>query len=87
MEVGSFFEIYGIDEKKGKIHEVVDITNLSISKKQDKFAPVSIKNPLMAGFPNHSFDKWKNILLRHGYTIVKIEQDSHGTKNPKRLLE
>ena len=86
MEVGSFFEIYGIDEKKGKIHEVVDITNLSISKKQDKFAPVSIKNPLMAGFPNHSFDKWKNILLRHGYTIVKIEQDSHGTKNPKRCV-
>ncbi len=86
MEVGSFFEIYGIDEKKGKIHEIVDITNLSISKKQDKFAPVSIKNPLMAGFPNHSFEKWKNILLRHGYTIVKIEQDSHGTKNPKRCV-
>ena len=66
MEVGSFFEIYGVvndTEKRGKIYEVADLTNLSISKKCSKTDPVSIKNPLMAGFPNHSVEKWKDILI------------------------
>ena len=87
MEVGSFFEIYGVvndTEKRGKIYEVADLTNLSISKKCSKTEPVSIKNPLMAGFPNHSVEKWIDILLKHGYHIIKIEQDSHGTKGPNR---
>ena len=89
MEVGSFFEIYGVvndTEKRGKIYEVADLTNLSISKKCSKTDPVSIKNPLMAGFPNHSIGKWEEILLKHGYNIIKIEQDSHGTKDPKREI-
>ena len=70
MEVGSFFEVYGINNEttnKGRIYEISEITTLNISKKNDKFAPVSEKNPLMAGFPNHSFEKWKDILLKHDY--------------------
>lgn len=89
MEVGSFFEIYGIINDKmnrGKIDEISDITNLSVSKKCDKYAPVSMKNPLMAGFPNYTFEKWKDILIKSGYTIIKIEQDSHGTSNPNRKV-
>jgi len=88
-ECGQFFEIYGIvneTETVGKIYEVADITNLSIAKRLDKFAPISRKNPLMAGFPNHSFEKWKDILLKHNYTIIKIEQDSHGIKDPNRRI-
>lgn len=87
MEVGSFFEIYGVvnDEiQRGRIYEIADITNLTVSKKNSKTEPVSEKNPLMAGFPNHSFDKWREILLKNEYTIIKIEQDSHGSKDPKR---
>ena len=89
MEVGGFFEIYGIVNdftKRGRIYEISDITNLSISKKCSKTQPISIKNPLMAGFPNHSFSKWRDILLKNNYTIIKIEQDSHGTKDPKRTV-
>ena len=88
-ECGQFFEIYGVvndQEKSGRIYEKSDLTNLSVSKKGSKYAPISRKNPLMAGFPNHSYEKWKNILLKHNYTIIKIEQDSHGTKNPKRAV-
>lgn len=83
MEVGSFFELYGT-KTRGRIQEVADITNLNISKKGD--IDVSEKNPYMAGFPNHSFEKWKEILLKHDYTIIKIEQDGHGTKDPKRTV-
>lgn len=95
MEVGGFFELYGNindDFSEGRIQEVCDLTNLTMSKKCDKLQPVSRKNPLMAGFPSHSFDKWKEILLKHDYTIIKIEQDSHGrpghaTKPNRKITE
>ena len=89
MEVGSFFEIYGVvndTEKRGIIYEISDFTNLNVSKKNSKTEPISIKNPLMAGFPNHSIRKWEEIILKHDYTIVKIEQDCHGSANPKRNI-
>ncbi len=97
MEVGSFFEIYGVvrDDStdnpisRGRIYEVADITNLNVTKKCDKLQPVSEKNPLMAGFPSASFDKWKDILLRYGYTIIKIEQEMtivSGKKEPQRKI-
>jgi len=73
-ECGQFFEIYGVvneTESLGKIYEIADITNLSVSKRNNKYAAVSKKNPLMAGFPNHSFEKWKNILLDNNYTVIK----------------
>ena len=89
-QCGGFFEIYGMYDKDGKplgkIHEIADITNLSVSKRGNKYAPVSKKNPNMAGFPNHSFDKWKNILLKEGYTIIKVEQEINGCKEPKRKI-
>jgi len=88
-ECGQFFEIYGVEneqEKVGKIYEIAEITNLSVSKRGGKNGPVSRKNPLMAGFPNHSFEKWKNILLKHNYTVIKIEQSNHGEKNPERNI-
>lgn len=89
MQVGGFFEIYGVvneDTKRGKIYEIADITNLSVSKKCSKTAPVSMKNPLMAGFPNHSFEKWLDILLKYNYTIIKIEQEANGVKDPVRSV-
>ena len=89
MEVGAFFEIYGVvnkTEKRGKIYEISEITNLSVSKKSSRSEGVSFKNPLMAGFPNHSFEKWKNILLKHNYTIVKVEQEKHEKKKPTRKV-
>ena len=79
MQVGGFFELYGIENdnnKRGIIREISKITNLSVSKKSDKY--------LMAGFPLHSFTKWKDILLNEGFTIIKIEQDANGVANPER---
>ena len=65
MQVGGFFEVYGVVTdtiKKGRIYEICDLTNLNVSKRHSKTDPISLKNPLMAGFPNHSFDKWLDIL-------------------------
>ena len=85
MECGSFFEIYDYPSSDGEeenIYKIAAMINLSVSKKLNKNAAGNFS--LMAGFPNHAYEKWKNILLKYNYTIVKIEQDSHGTKNPKR---
>jgi len=85
MQVGGFFELYGYpaqpDENipfRGKVYEIQDITNLSVSVKADKY--------LMAGFPNHAFGKWRDILLNEGYTIIKSEQDENGVSNPNRTI-
>ena len=87
MECGSFFEIYDYPSEDGteeNIYKIADIINLSVSRKRNK---KSIDHySLMAGFPNHAYEKWRDILLKHNYTIVKIEQDSHGTKNPTRKV-
>ena len=87
MECGSFFEIYDYPSEDGTeetIYKIASMINLSVSKKRNKNAEDNYS--LMAGFPNHSYEKWRNILLKHNYTIVKIEQDSHGTKNPSRSV-
>ena len=87
MECGSFFEIYDYPSEDGteeNIYKIADIINLSVSRKRNKNG--SDNYSLMAGFPNHAYEKWRDILLKHNYTIVKIEQDSHGTKNPTRTV-
>ena len=89
MQVGGFFEVYGVVTdtiKKGLIYEICDLTNLNIVKRHSKTEPISLKNPLMAGFPNHSFDKWREILLNNYYTIIKIEQDANGVSKPNREI-
>ena len=85
MECGSFFEIYDYPSEDGteeKIYKIADMINLNVSRKKNKSNAEHYS--LMAGFPNHSYEKWRDILLKNNYTIIKIEQDSHGTKNPKR---
>jgi len=88
MEVGSFFEIYGRDNKKSEctiIHKVAEMLHLHVSKKNGKHN-TSTENPLMAGFPNYVVQKYVRILLRAQFTIVLIEQDSHGIPNPTRKV-
>ena len=90
MEVGSFFEIYGTDngngKEHGKIKEVTELTSLSVAPKkgQTNYSEKDYVN--MAGFPNYSIDKWKDIFIKNSYTVIIIEQDSHGTKSPKRTI-
>jgi DNA mismatch repair protein MutS len=93
MQVGSFYEIYGInpdnheDNKRDKIYIIADITNLNIAKRSDRNSPISIKNPVMCGFPCPSLSKWKDILINHGYTIVVIDQELiPGFKEPQRKI-
>ena len=79
MQVGSFFEIYGIDNNTinfniEKLYKICDLMNIQISKKNKNIKEITRTNPLMAGFPLVAVDKFIQILLNNNYTVVLIEQ-------------
>jgi len=78
MEVGSFFEVYGVDneeEKVGNPKEVAEILNLQLTRKNKTIKENNRKNTLMAGFPSATFDRYVQKLTRENkYTIVIIRQ-------------
>jgi DNA mismatch repair protein MutS len=78
MEVGSFFEIYGVDNSEkqiGKTKEIAEILNIQLTRKNKNIKENNVKNPLMAGFPGATFDRYVQKLIRENkYTIVIIKQ-------------
>ena len=75
MEVGSFFEIYGVDnniEKIGNIKEVTDLLNITLSRKNKTISENSRKNSLMAGFPTPALPRYLPVLLNNKFTVVPI---------------
>ena len=88
MEVGSFFEFYGVandKEKIGDIKNVCELLNIQMTRRNKAILENSRKNALMAGFPTHSMQRFIDILLNNSYTIVLIEQTTP-PPNPKREI-
>lgn len=85
MQVGSFYELYSINENCPFIYKIGDICNIQISRKNKAIKEVSKNNPLMAGFPTWALDKFLQILLQNNYTIVKIDQITQ-PPNPERKI-
>ena len=56
-----------------------------MTRKNKNISENSRKNSLMAGFPNHSLEKFRRVLLENQYTIVLIEQVTPPPK-PKRRV-
>ena len=81
MQVGSFYEMYGIDneiEKIGKVEDVSRLLNMVMTKRDKKLPGNSRKNPLMLGFPCVALAKYVPVLLAEDYTIVLIDQVNTG---------
>jgi DNA mismatch repair protein MutS len=85
MEVGTFFETYEA-EGIGKAREIANVLNIQLTKKNKSIPEIDIKNPLMAGFPNHALDRYLEKLIdENKYTLILIKQK--GTPpNVKRYL-
>jgi len=84
--VGSFYEMYGIDndrEKIGHLHEICEFLNIQVTRKNKEILENSRKNPLMAGVPSLAVDRYVSILLDHNYTVVIVDQVTPPPK-PKR---
>ena len=85
MQVGSFFELYGIPDKNQgvNIDEICNILEIQSTRKNKSNTIIDKNNPKMAGIPLYVVNKYINILTDHNYTIILIEQTT-SPPNPKR---
>ena len=77
MQVGGFFEFYGIDnsttnQQLGDIYRFADIANINVTLKDKSKIENDHSNPLMSGFPVEAIDKFVNIYLKHNFTVVLV---------------
>ena len=74
MQVGSFYELYGLNNEGTDVDEICRILEIKCTKKNSTISEISRKNPKMAGIPLYVLDKYVDILYENGYTIVLVEQ-------------
>jgi len=88
MQVGTFFELYGVNneiEKIGDVQTITELLNIQLTRRNKAILENSRNNCLMAGFPLNSLKRFINILLTNNYTVILIEQTSE-PPNPKREI-
>ena len=81
MQVGHFYEAYGVDNEFEKsngenMSKLADIMNIQMTRKNKSIVENNRHNPLMIGVNIYSIDKYIQILLNANYTIVLISQTS-----------
>ncbi len=78
IEVGSFFEVYEVnnDEMKiGKAKEVAEFLNIQLTRKNKTILENSIQNPLLAGVPTVSIERYLARLVQSKkYTVILVRQ-------------
>jgi DNA mismatch repair protein MutS len=78
MEIGTFFEVYEVNNDKlqiGKAKEISELLNIQLTRKNKNILENSYSNPLLTGIPAVSFDKYiRQILKEEKYTIVIVRQ-------------
>ncbi len=89
IEIGSFFELYEVNNEKeqiGKAKEVAELLNIQLTRKNKSILENSINNPLLAGVPSVSLERYLNRLIQtKKYTIVLIKQKGE-PPNIKRYI-
>ncbi len=78
MEIGTFFEVYEVNNDEmqiGKAKEIAELLNIQLTKKNKNIVENSEKNPLLAGVPTVSFERYLNRLIQEQkYTIIIVKQ-------------
>ena len=78
MEIGAFFEVYEVNNdslKIGKAKEIAELLNIQLTRKSKAILENSISNPLLAGVPSVSLDRYLSRLIdTKKYTIIIIKQ-------------
>ena len=78
MEIGTFFEVYEVnnDEMKvGKAKEIAELLNIQLTRKSKAILENSVSNPLLAGVPAVSLDRYLSRLIdTKKYTIIVVKQ-------------
>jgi DNA mismatch repair protein MutS len=98
MQVGAFFEVYGIKHDDGvytesQIQDFCDVCQLNFADKKNCFinrGTSNMKQIAMAGFMVYLLDKYLSKMMESGYTAVVYVQEKDSNKNNKpfnRVLE
>lgn len=78
MEIGTFFEVYEVNNdalKIGKAKEIAELLNIQLTRKSKAVLENSISNPLLAGVPAVSLDRYLSRLIdTKKYTIIVVKQ-------------
>jgi len=78
IEIGTFFEVYEVNNDKrkvGKAKEIAELLNIQLTRKNKSILENSEKNPLLAGVPSVSLDRYLNRLIAtKKYTIIIVKQ-------------
>jgi DNA mismatch repair protein MutS len=91
MEIGTFFEVYEVnndDEQIGKAKEIAELLNIQLTKKNKNIIENSDKNPLLAGVPAVSFERYLNRLIsEQKYTVIVVKQSTASLEkgNPPKI--
>ena len=95
MQVGSFYEAYGVNlpNKKppikiGHTEKVSEVLSMQIAYKNGRLKPHSKKNPQMVGFPDYALGNHLAKLIKAGFTIAVYDQfePEEGTKKDRKLI-
>ena len=83
-QVGSFFEVYGIEGDLENIQKYSNITSLAIAGKK---VCVGKKQIFMCGYRDYMLDKYIHKIHPYGYVCVVYIQHEEGSKIVRRLHE
>ena len=83
MQVGAFFEMYGLKKADGLLNDVCQLCQLNTS---DKKICVGKDVVVMAGFRDYTLDKYIAKITDGGYTAVVYVQEKNG-KTITRVLD
>ena len=90
FQMGSFFEVYEIDnckEKIGNAKKISKILELNMANKCGDITKSSKTQPNFVGFTISVLDKYLSILLRNGYTVVMVEQLESSSEKKGKLVK
>lgn len=97
MQVGGFYELYGVDNDTTKIglaKEIAILLHIELTRRNKEIRENSRTNHLMAGFPLAALCKYIDILMDNNYTVVVIDQEGtakdknkSSDKLPRRVAE
>jgi len=84
MEIGTFYEVYEVnnkDEQIGKAKEIAELLNIQLTKKNKSIIENNDRNPLLAGVPSVSFERYLSRLIsEQKYTIIVVKQKGNPPK-------
>ena len=89
IEIGTFFEVYEVNNdtlKVGKAKEIAELLNIQLTRKNKNILENSVSNPLLAGVPTVSLERYlARLIATKKYTIVLIKQKGE-VPNIKRYV-